>query len=118
MLSTKSVRIQVNSEWSCNPKVPCACAGVSTNYKTTPSKRDQNILFIEQHGKYRWQNESGYRYRALVETAMFRYKTIIGERVYSRSLSRQKIEAKIACQILNTMASLGMPVSTKIKNVA
>jgi hypothetical protein len=93
-------------------------AALSMNYKIIPSKRDQNILFIEQHGKYRWQNDSGYRYRALVETAMFRYKTIIGERLYSRSLSRQKIETKIACHILNTMSALGMPASTKIKKVA
>jgi hypothetical protein len=97
---------------------PRSQAALSIHYKNAPNKRDHNILFVESHGKYRWQNYSDYHYRALVETAMFRYKTIIGEKLYSRSFVKQKVEAKIACHILNTMNSLGMPTSTKIKRAA
>ena len=93
-------------------------AALSAYYKVTPTKRDQNILFVEKYGKYRWQKYSDYHYRALAETAMFRYKTIIGDRLYGRKLSAQKVEAKIACLILNKMSSIGMPVSIKIKRAA
>jgi len=97
---------------------PRSQAALSVDYKIAPNKRDHNILFVESQGKYRWQNYSDYPYRALVETAMFRYKTIIGERLYSRSLVKQKVETKIACHILNIMSNLGMPASTKIKRTA
>ena len=93
-------------------------AALSLNYQTEPTARDHNILFAEKYGKYRWQDYSDYNYRALVETAMFRYKKIIGNTMYSRNLSSQKVESKITCEILNKMASLGMPKSTKIKEVA
>jgi hypothetical protein len=50
-----------------------------------------------------------------VETAMYRCKTIIGRRLHARSLLNQKAEAKIACNVLNRMTSLGMPISIRIK---
>jgi hypothetical protein len=62
-----------------------------------------------------WQQRSGYGRRSLVETAMFRYKTIIGQRLHARTLSNQQTEAKIACNVLNRIASLGMPVSVRVK---
>jgi len=93
-------------------------AALSAHYQTSPTARDHNILFAEKYGKYRWQDYSGYHYRALVETAMFRYKTIIGEKMFSRNLPAQKVESKVACLVLNKMTSLGMPISSKIKNAA
>ena len=60
-----------------------------------------------------WQRRSGYNRRSLVETAMFRYKTIIGRRLQARTLPNQKIEAKIGCNVLNRMTGLGMPVSIR-----
>jgi hypothetical protein len=62
-----------------------------------------------------WQRRSGYCRRSLVETAMFRYKIIIGRRLHARTLSNQKTEARIGCAVLNRMTGLGMPVSTRIK---
>jgi len=56
-----------------------------------------------------WQRSSGYCRRSLVETAMYRYKTIIGRRLHARTLPNQKTEAKIGCNVLNRMTSLGMP---------
>ncbi len=72
-------------------------------------------MFVEKYGKYSWQDYSDYNYRALVETAMFRYKTIIGNNMFSRDLSAQKVESKIGCLVLNKMAELGMPIPIKLK---
>jgi hypothetical protein len=46
---------------------------------------------------------------------MYRYKTIIGRRLHARTLPNQQIEAKIGCNALNRMTSLGMPVSIRVK---
>ena len=46
---------------------------------------------------------------------MYRSKTIIGRRLHARTLPNQKIEAKLACNVLNKMTSLGMPISVRIK---
>jgi transposase len=42
------------------------------------TQRDDHLRSIEQHGRLGWQRRSGYGRRSLVETAMHRYKTIIG----------------------------------------
>ncbi len=71
--------------------------------------RDVNIRNSRAQGLQKWKEEVGYHRRSRVETAMYRYKQIIGERLRSRCHANQITEHKIACQILNTMASLGMP---------
>jgi hypothetical protein len=48
-----------------------------------------------------------------VENAVFRYKSILGQRMRSRSLPSQRVEVSLACKILNTMTSLGMPDSVR-----
>ena len=45
---------------------------------------------------------------------MFRYKKVIGRSLHARTLPTQKTEAKVACRVLNTMTSLGMPVSRRV----
>ena len=52
---------------------PRATAVPSTSGAT---QRNQHIAAIEQHGRIGWQRRSGYNRRSLVETAMYRYKTI------------------------------------------
>jgi hypothetical protein len=79
------------------------------------TQRDDHLRSIEQHGRLGWQRRSGYGRRSLVETAMYRYKTIIGRRLHARTLPNQQIEAKIGCNVLNRMTSLGMPVSIRVK---
>jgi transposase len=82
--------------------------------ETTTTQRDQHLAMIDEHGRMGWQRRSGYNQRSLVETAMFRYKTIIGRRLQARTLSNQKTEAKIGCNVLNRMARLGMPASARV----
>jgi hypothetical protein len=61
-----------------------------------------------------WQSTTGYGKRALVETAFYRYKVLIGWSLRARTLSAQMVEARIACAVINRMTSLGMPVSQKV----
>jgi len=45
---------------------------------------------------------------------MYRYKTIIGGRMLSRTIAGQRVEVRLACRVLNTMTSLGMPDSYRV----
>ena len=83
--------------------------------ETVTSQRDQHVRAIAQHGRMHWQRSSGYNRRSLAETAMYRYKAIIGRRLHARTLRSQQTEAKIGCNVLKRMTSLGMPVSVRVK---
>lgn len=85
------------------------------NCKKPPLPRDENLRYIRQHGRKKWKREKGYHRRSLVETAIFRYKTIIGRTLSSRTFDRQKVESKIGCKILNKMTGLGMPESYPVE---
>jgi transposase len=82
---------------------------------TTAIQRDLHIATIAKRGRMGWQRRSGYNRRSLIETAMFRYKTIIGRRLHARTLPNQRTEAKIGCGVLNRMTALGMPVSARVR---
>jgi hypothetical protein len=60
------------------------------------------------------EKECGYHLQERVENTFFRYKTIIGPRLRSCHSESQKVEAMIACNILNTMIALGAPESFAI----
>jgi hypothetical protein len=51
----------------------------------------------------------------LVETAMFRYKTVIGRRLQARTPSNQRTEAKAGADVFNWMTGLGRPISARIR---
>ena len=72
-------------------------------------QRDAIIRAIGTGGRRRWQHESGYTRRSLAETAMSRYKAIIGGSMRSRTMPFQKVEAALACAIMNKMTQLWMP---------
>jgi transposase len=72
------------------------------------------IARVKEIGRERWKKEARYHRQAKVENGFFRLKTIIGDRLRSRSLDAQKVEATIACNILNRMLALGGPRSTVI----
>src|SRR5271156_2615114 len=83
--------------------------------ESTTTQRDRHISVIEEHGRMGWQRRSGYNRRSLVETAMYRYKTVVGRRLRARTLSNQRTEAKIGCNVLNRMTTLGMPATIRIR---
>ena len=83
--------------------------------ESTTTQRDRHIAEIEKHGRMGWQRRSGYYRQSLVETAMYRYKTIVGRRLRARTLPNQRTETKIGCNVLNRMTTLGMPATVRIR---
>src|ERR1035438_1963110 len=69
---------------------PHVTAVLSAEAEHNPSQRDQHILLIAAQGRMGWQKETDYGQRALVETAMGRYKAIIGPRLRARSRSEER----------------------------
>lgn len=57
-----------------------------------------------------WKKSSGYHRRSLSETAMYRYKTLIGRTMRARNFDGQNVEALAAIAVLNRINTLGMPV--------
>jgi hypothetical protein len=97
---------------------PHLTAVLSDEAEHKPSQRDQHILSIAAHGRLGWQKETAYGQRALVETAMGRYKAIIGPRLRARSFSGQEAEAAFAVAVLNRMLDAGRPDSVRRLNIA
>jgi hypothetical protein len=46
-----------------------------------PGQRDKHIATIAKDGRLQWQAATGYGKRALIETAIGRYKGLIGSRL-------------------------------------
>ena len=78
-------------------------------------KRNRNIRSIRELGRCEWEKHSGYSKRSMVENTVFRFKTIIGRSMRSRTLGGQRVEVRLACGILNTMTLLGMPDSYRVE---
>jgi len=76
--------------------------------------RNRILKSIEKQGRAQWKKQSGYHRRSLSETAMFRFKTIFGNKLYSQTFDRQQIEAQIKIKALNVMTAQGMPISVKV----
>ena len=81
---------------------------------TAMEERNRNILSIRELGRREWHTSSGYSKRSMVENTMYRYKTIIGRSMGSRTFDGQRVEVKLASKILNTMTYLGMPDSYRV----
>jgi hypothetical protein len=80
--------------------IPPRVTAVPNEAVTT--QRDRHITTIEKHGRMGWQRRSGYNRRSLVETAVYRYQTIIGRRLQARTLPKH-------------MTSFGMTVSVRMR---
>lgn len=81
--------------------------------KSELKARDECIKRIAEIGREEWKKEVAYHKRSLSEVAMFRYKTILGDKIMSRKFENEVTEARIGCLILNQMTKLGMPISKK-----
>ena len=89
-------------------------AQLSPRPSTALKERNRNVRSIRELGRRKWHKCSGYSKRSMVENAIYRYKTIIGRGMRSRTLERQRIEVQLACRVLNTMTCLGMPDSYRV----
>jgi IS5 family transposase len=95
--------------------VPPRCdAALWPETPTAPHPRNTNLRRVRQIGIKAWKQESGYHRRSLAETALFRFKTIFGDRLSAREEQRQKTEARIKSAALNRMTRLGMPESYRV----
>jgi hypothetical protein len=81
------------------------------NSLSPPHPRDENLRAIRKTSRERWKAEAGYHIRSPVETFMFRYKTIFGERLDARNMPQQTTETLVKSSILNRMLKPGMPDS-------
>lgn len=76
--------------------------------------RNRILKRIDTIGRKQWKIESQYHRRSLSETAMFRYKTIFGPKLYSRKFDTQCTESRIKVRAINIMTALGMPISVEV----
>lgn len=97
-------------------------ASVQANkYKKNPAlvARDQTILSIgrgaDRVERLRaWKVKNNYHRRSLVETAMFRMKSIFGWQVRSKCFKNQVTDLLIRCRAINKMNTLDLPLSEPI----
>jgi hypothetical protein len=82
--------------------------------RQAPTRRDRHLQTIAQRGRIGWQRATGYGRRSLVQTAMFRYQTLVGRSLRARSLPGQKVEARMPCAVINRMTGLGMQGSSRV----
>jgi hypothetical protein len=84
------------------------------NSNKAPLPRDENLRSIRRRGRKTWKRDTGYHRRSLAETAVYRFKTIFGNTLSTRTLSRQVTEVRVKAAALNRMTRLGMPDSYRM----
>jgi hypothetical protein len=82
--------------------------------ETAPTRRDRHLQLIAERGLMGWQKASGYNRRALAESAMSRYKRVIGDALRSRTDPGRATEVAIAARALSRMLELGRPESVRV----
>ena len=86
---------------------------LSTDDPDAYSPRDRHIRLMAERGRIGWQRATGYGRRNHAETAMGRYKHLIGPRLRARTSSGQQGEVAIGVSVLNRMIQTGKPVSVR-----
>jgi hypothetical protein len=82
----------------------------------TVNQRNRIVEEVKATNLKEWKRLMGYHQRSLSETAMFQYKTIFGEAMFSRCTNRQVTESRIKIKALNIMKAQGMPKSICINS--
>jgi Transposase DDE domain len=85
------------------------------NSNDPPLSRDEILRSIRDNGLKAWKQDSHYHRRSLAETAMYRFKQLLGRTLDARTFENQCTEAFIKCNAMNRMTSLGMPVSYAVE---
>ena len=93
---------------------PCSSAVPSNAANTAPSQRDHHLRAIAKHGRKAWQVTSGYRWRALVQADISRFRRVIGGSLHSRTDQRRTTEVGIAVSALNRMLEPGRPIYVRV----
>ena len=93
---------------------PRSTAVPSRTAESAPTQRDRHIQRIAERGRMGWQRASGYTKRARAETAISRYKRVIGDGLRSHTDERRRTEMDVAVHVLNRMLDLGRPTYARI----
>ena len=88
-----------------------ACIAQHGNSNDPPLPRDEILRAIREKGMKSWKQDSHYHRRSLAETAMYRFKQLLGRTLSARTFENQSAEAFIKCTAMNRMIRLGMPDS-------
>ena len=95
--------------------IPLRSTTVPSTESNQQSQRDRHLDMINTQGRLAWQTATGYRQRALVETTMGRYRSLIGPRLRARRFEAQQTEAAIGVVVLNQMLVAARPDSVRCK---
>lgn len=71
--------------------------------------RNAAVATCRKQGRPAWKREAGYHRRSLAETAVFRFKQLIGAHLWARSGNNQAAEVYAGIAVINRMNTLGMP---------
>ena len=113
--NTKAARSLITGSLAAVIIVPPRSTAVpSEAAETAPTQRDRHLRAIVEHGRMAWQAASGYTKRARAETAMSRFKRVIGDGLRSHADDRRATEVEVAVHVLNRMLDLGRPKSVRI----
>ena len=92
---------------------PRASAVPSTADPDKQSPRDRHIRLVAERGRMGWQHATGYGRRNLAETAIGRYKHLIGPKLRARTDAGQQGEVALAVHVLNRMIREAKPVTIR-----
>ena len=76
---------------------------------TDKHPRNEAVMLCNKLGITQWKKLSGYHVRSLAETAMYRFKQLMGAKLNARDYNRQLVEAMIKVKALNKINTLGLP---------
>ncbi len=96
--------------------VPPTKTANTTRRGRRSAARDRILRDVARLGRRQWQKESGYNRQGRAENTFFRYKGIIGDKLRARHVDSKKTEVVLACNILNRMIAIVMPVSSAIES--
>jgi hypothetical protein len=88
---------------------------VHGNTKAQRHQRDENLRQIRRRGRKGWKQDAHSHRRSISENGIFRFKTIFGERLSSRTFDNQATEMFIKCALLNKMMHGCKPDSYALK---
>lgn len=71
--------------------------------------RNQAVSACRKEGRKAWKITVGYHRRSLAETAVYRFKQLIGGTLSTRIPANQGTEAYVGVAVINRMNTLGMP---------
>src|SRR3954463_483864 len=93
---------------------PRSTAVPSHTAESAPTQRDRHLQLIAERGRRVWQRASGDTRRARAETAIGRWKRVIGDGLRAHTDERRATEMDVAVHVLNRMLELGRPSYVRI----